>query len=102
MPDEGDEIALATGFDPQHAEAVVGVMEGDAVDQARQDLRRARRQGRCHPRTPVCRQCRVGLVVDAEAGIRRRARVQDNSAACISRSQISVNSPTWRRVCAIS
>src|SRR5215471_20875717 len=41
MSDEGNEIALATGFDPQNAEAVVGVMEGDAVDQARQDLRRA-------------------------------------------------------------
>ena len=50
MADEGDEIALATGFDTQHAEAVVGVMEGDAVDQSRQDLRRARRQRRCHPK----------------------------------------------------
>src|SRR6516165_1324885 len=40
--DKGDEITLATGFDPQHAEAVVGVMEGDTVDQSRQNLRRAR------------------------------------------------------------
>jgi hypothetical protein len=67
--------------------------EGNAVDQARQGLRRARRQGPCHPQGPVCRQCRVdGFVVDTEFGIRRRARVQDNSAAWISRSQISVNS----------
>ena len=48
MPDEGDEIALAAGFDPQHAEAVVGVVKGDAVDQAGQNLRRAYRQGPCH------------------------------------------------------
>jgi hypothetical protein len=41
---------------------------------------------------PVCCQCRVGFVVDTEFSIRRRARVQDNSAAWISRSQISVNS----------
>jgi len=27
MPDEGDEIALASRFDAEHAEAVVGVME---------------------------------------------------------------------------
>src|SRR5580704_18395102 len=33
------------------------------------------------------RQCKVGLAVDAEFGIRRRARVQDNTAAWISRSQ---------------
>jgi hypothetical protein len=32
MADEGDEIALATGFDPQHAEAVIRVVERDAVD----------------------------------------------------------------------
>jgi len=48
MADEGDEIALAAGFDPQHAEAILGVMEGDAVDQAGQNLRRAYRQGPCH------------------------------------------------------
>jgi len=48
MPDEGDEIALASRFDAQHAEAVVGVVEGDAVDQAGQNLRRAYRQGPCH------------------------------------------------------
>ena len=45
-----DEIALTSCFDSQHAEAVLGVMEGDAVDQSREDLRRARRQGPCHPK----------------------------------------------------
>jgi hypothetical protein len=34
MADEGDEIALAAGFDAQHAKTVVGIVEGDAVDQA--------------------------------------------------------------------
>jgi hypothetical protein len=33
MANEGDEIALAAGFDTQNAEAVLGVMERDAVDQ---------------------------------------------------------------------
>ena len=32
VANEGDEIALPAGFDPQHAEAVLGVMERDAVD----------------------------------------------------------------------
>src|SRR5215831_10326133 len=50
MADESDEIALASRFDPQHAKAVVRIVERDAVDQSRQDLRRAR-QRRCHPRT---------------------------------------------------
>src|SRR5215472_3788154 len=31
IPDEGNEITLASRFDPQNAEAVVGVMERDAV-----------------------------------------------------------------------
>ena len=72
-----------------------------AVDQPDQDLGGARGQRRCHV-GPVCRQCRVGFVVDTEFGIRRRTRVQDNNAAWISRSQISVNSRMWRRVCAMS
>ena len=48
MPDDRDEIALASGFDAQHAEAIVGVMERDAVDQPSQDLGGARGQRRCH------------------------------------------------------
>jgi hypothetical protein len=43
MANEGDEIALAAGFDTQNAEAVLGVMERDAVDQPRQEFDRARR-----------------------------------------------------------
>ena len=40
MADEGDEIALAAGFDTQNAEAVLGIVERDAVDQPGQDLGR--------------------------------------------------------------
>ena len=43
------EIALAAGSDTQNAEAVLGIVERDAVDQARQDLRRARRRCPRHP-----------------------------------------------------
>jgi len=35
---DGDQVALAAGFDTQHAKAVLGVAEGHPVDQARQDL----------------------------------------------------------------
>jgi hypothetical protein len=35
MADESDEIALASRFDAQDAEAVLRVVECDAVDQAR-------------------------------------------------------------------
>ena len=49
MANEGDEIALAASFDTQNAEAVLGVMKRDAVDQARQDLHRARRRCPHHP-----------------------------------------------------
>ena len=34
VADEGDEVALAAGFDTQNAEAVLGVVERDPVDQA--------------------------------------------------------------------
>ena len=44
MADEGDEIALAAGFDAQHAKAVVGVVERDAVDKACQNFRGAHRR----------------------------------------------------------
>ena len=45
MSDDGDEIALATSFDTQNAEAVLGVVERDAVDQPSQDLGRGARPG---------------------------------------------------------
>jgi hypothetical protein len=31
---DGDQVALAAGFDAQHAEAVLFVVEGDALDEA--------------------------------------------------------------------
>jgi hypothetical protein len=34
VTEHGDQVALAAGFDPQHAEAVLVVVEGDALDQA--------------------------------------------------------------------
>ena len=34
MADDGDQIALATVFHPQDAEAAILVMEGDAFDEA--------------------------------------------------------------------
>ena len=36
--DHGDQLALAADLDPQHAEAVLGVVEGDPLDQAGQGL----------------------------------------------------------------
>jgi hypothetical protein len=38
MAENGDQVAVATRLDPEHAEAVVGVVEGDALDQAGEDL----------------------------------------------------------------
>ena len=40
MADHGDQVALAARLDPQHAEAVLGVVEGDPLDQAGQGLGR--------------------------------------------------------------
>src|SRR5262245_52545194 len=50
VADESDEIALASRFDPQYAETVLGIVERYTVDQARQDLRRAHRRCQHHPR----------------------------------------------------
>jgi hypothetical protein len=50
MADEGDEIALAAGFDTQNAEPVLGVVECDPVDPPSQDLGRGARPRRLrHP-----------------------------------------------------
>jgi len=38
MADDGHQIALAAGFDPQNAEAVLLVVVGDALDESGQDL----------------------------------------------------------------
>ena len=48
VAEDGDQIALAAGFDPQHAEAVLGVVERDALDQPGQDLGRRCRGGIRH------------------------------------------------------
>jgi hypothetical protein len=39
MADDGDRIALPARFDPQRAEAVLRIVERDAVDETRRDLR---------------------------------------------------------------
>jgi hypothetical protein len=33
VAEDGDQVALAAGFDPQHAEAVLVVVEGDALNE---------------------------------------------------------------------
>ncbi len=38
MTEDGDQVALTAGFDAQDAEAVLVVVEGDALDEAGQDL----------------------------------------------------------------
>ena len=51
VPDDGDQVALATCLDPQHAEAAVGVVERHPLDQPSQRLHwqgavsRGRREG---------------------------------------------------------
>jgi hypothetical protein len=57
MADEGNEIALTAGFDPQNAEAVLGIVERDAVDQSCQDLRRARHVAESDRRERVTSGC---------------------------------------------
>ena len=34
VTENSDQVALAAGFDAQHAEAVIFVVEGDALDEA--------------------------------------------------------------------
>jgi hypothetical protein len=48
MADDGDQITLTASFDTQNAEAVLGVVEGDAVDQAGQNLGWRSRLGWLH------------------------------------------------------
>jgi hypothetical protein len=38
MADHGDQVAVAAGLDPEHAKAVLAVVEGDALDEASEDL----------------------------------------------------------------
>ena len=51
MADHGDRVALAAHLDPQHAEAGLGIVEGDPLDQAGQSLAVLARLGYC-PRHP--------------------------------------------------
>ena len=39
VADDGDQLAVAARLDPENAEAVFGIVEGDAFDKARQNLR---------------------------------------------------------------
>jgi hypothetical protein len=43
--DDGDQLALAAHLDPEHAEAVLGVVVGDPLDQAGQGLALEGREG---------------------------------------------------------
>ena len=38
MANDGHQIAMAARFRPENAEAVLGVVEGDALDEAREHL----------------------------------------------------------------
>src|SRR5712671_4192979 len=49
VAEDGDQVALPAGFDAEHAEAVLVVVEGDALDEAGQDLRRTHRRCARHP-----------------------------------------------------
>ena len=42
VTDDGDQIALTPRLDPQHAEAAVHVVEGDALDEAGEGVLRRR------------------------------------------------------------
>jgi len=50
MAENRDQVALASGLDPQHAEAVLGIVKGDAIDESGQRLGwRARFRRLHHP-----------------------------------------------------
>jgi hypothetical protein len=38
MADDGHQVAMSTGLRPENAEAVLGVVEGDALDEAGKNL----------------------------------------------------------------
>jgi hypothetical protein len=48
MAKDGDQIALAAGFDTQHAKAVLGIVKRYPVDQTGQDLGWSARFDRLH------------------------------------------------------
>jgi len=65
VANDGDQITLAASFNSQHAEAVLGVVEGHAVDQAGQNLRR----GAC----PRCFRHQVMMEIEVLGRYRDRA-----------------------------
>src|SRR6266536_5727779 len=58
MADQGDQLALATGLDPQDAKAILGVLVSDPLDQSGEHLviglrGLALHDGPSHPSSPV-------------------------------------------------
>jgi hypothetical protein len=75
---EGDQVTLAAGFDAQHAEAVLFVVKGDALDEAGQDLRRT--DGRC-VRHPGMMEIKILWRYRDQAGTARRATLATGQRA---------------------
>jgi hypothetical protein len=73
MADYGDEIALAAGFDTQNAEAVLGVVERDPVDQPSQDFGR-RACSWCFRHQVMMENKVLGRYLDRATGDTWRAR----------------------------
>jgi hypothetical protein len=67
VADDGDEITLTTGFDTQNAEAVLGVVERDAVDQSCEDLGWRARLGWLHHPRMMNRKIRTRYRDDVDA-----------------------------------
>jgi hypothetical protein len=38
VTEDRDQVAVSTSFDPENAEAILGIVERDALDKARQDF----------------------------------------------------------------
>ena len=38
MTDDGDQVTMSTRLDPENAKAILGIVEGHALDQAGKDL----------------------------------------------------------------
>jgi hypothetical protein len=75
MAKDGDQVALAAGFDTQDAEPVLGVVECDALDQTGQDLSR----GAC----PWCLRHRHMMEIDVRRGDSVKLP-RSSSSRCVS------------------
>src|SRR5262249_20416334 len=69
MAEDGDDIPLTAGFDPQDAEAVLVVVERDALDEAGQDLGRSAHPW-CFPHRPMMALNALGRQRDQPAAMR--------------------------------